>query len=275
MSSNISAKVIAHSIAPHGKEILTYELEMARYILAEFNTHRALSRNSASSRAIPVATLIKSIQESPVIPVHWGKNQAGMSADVEVDDATKALAESIWLEARDNAIRSAQQLAELGIHKQITNRLTECWVTQKVVATATDWDNFFHLRRHKDAQPEIQALAEVMWQAKQASTPKLLDYGHWHLPYVSDEDQSRYSIEDCLKLSASLCAQVSYRKSDDSIEKAIAIYDRLITSEPAHSSPMEHQGHPSVYEFTRSGNFTGWIQHRQEIKNNVCKSYKG
>lgn len=269
----ISAKVIADSVAPHGKRITTFELEYPRFILAEVLTHRVFSRNTASSRAIPVAAVIRQIQENPAMPVHWGKNQSGMVADEEISDYHKTLAQSVWLEARDNAIRLAEVLSDLGVHKQLSNRLLECWFNVKQVVTSTEFDNFFHLRRHKDAQPEFKVLADEMWKARDASMPRYVDYDEWHLPYVTEQDRRDYDLSTCQKLSASLCAQVSYRKSDESAEKAIKIWDRLVGSEPKHSSPMEHAATPLIDANDRGGNFFGWKQLRQFITNNTCTNY--
>lgn len=282
----ITAKIVCDSISQACKRITTFELEYPRFIHSEVLTHRALSKNSASSRAIPVSVTIKSILDDPAMPVHWGKNQAGMSAKEEVDDATKHTCKWLWLEARDQAIASVKQLVELGLHKQIANRILEPWVHMKVVATATDWDNFFHLRLHQDAQPEIHELAKEMWKARLASTPKVLDKGEWHLPYVDDsytiipdgivaEGDLELHLEDAIKLSASLCAQISYRKSDESIEKALSIYERLVGSVPKHSSPFEHQAEPMYNPDIPSGNFRGWTQYRQLIPRNVCKHFTG
>lgn len=280
----ISAKIIKHSRAPHGKEIVTFELEYPRFVHSEFMTHRMLSKNAASSRAIPITTTIKQIQDMPALPVWWGKNQAGMSAKEELDSTVPIYREELdlhltdleyckfwWIEARDSAIRCAKKLSDIGLHKQIANRILEPWVMIKVVATATEWDNFFYLRNHPDAQPEIHELARVMLIELDKSVPQELNVGEWHLPYVDDPF---LDIESALKLSASLCAQVSYRKADESIDKAIAIYDKLVDSKPVHASPFEHQGTPLNSADERSGNFIGWEQHRQLIPGNVCLKYE-
>lgn len=270
----ITAKVIADSMGYHGKRITTFELEYPRFIHAEFMTHRMVSKNAASSRAIPVTTMIQQVIDNPAMPVYWGKNQAGMAAKEELSELDTQIAQDIWLGARDRVLVDVRRLVDIGLHKQIANRILEPWSHIKVVATATEWDNFFHLRRHPDAQPEIHALADAMWDAREASVPDLLTVDEYHLPYVTPDDLVHYSIEDCVKLSASLCAQVSYRKADESIDKAKAIYDRLVKSTPVHASPFEHQAQPSMFASERSGNFIGWIQFRQSLPNNVCNSYK-
>ena len=271
-----SAKIIADSISPSGKRITTFELEYARWIHGEFMTHRMISKNAASSRAIPIEKMIQTILDNTAFPVSWGKNQAGMQAEKELDLSVIDACKYQWLEARDNAIETARKLSSLGLHKQITNRVLEPFSHIKVVATATEWDNFFYLRCHKDAQPEFQALAKAMYKEYSTNTSRQLEYGEWHLPYVSKDDLKEFGIKDCKILSASLCAQVSYRKSDDSIEKARTIFDKLINSKPSHSSPTEHQATPSALGDERSsltGNFYGWLQHRKEIVGETCYKY--
>jgi thymidylate synthase ThyX len=302
----ITAKIIADSIAQNSKRLTTFELEFPKFLVAEFNTHRAISRNSASSRAIPFSKMVENIKANPAMPVFWGKNQAGMSAAEELDSLVERprvqevtvlgeksyrnylatdiqYARNLWREAMDRAIESAQKLHDLGCHKQIINRIIEPWMTTKVIATATDWDNFFFLRNHKDAQPEIAYLAKLMVEEYKNSRPKQLFSGEWHIPYIEfsrDYKGARYSangeelsLEDALVLSTSLCAQVSYRKSDDSIEKAKSIFNKLINSRPMHSSPAEHQGTPHSDPNHVSGNFRGWIQHRHTLKDNTCNKY--
>jgi hypothetical protein len=297
----ITAKIIADSISEKGKRITTFELEYPRFIHSELMTHRMLSRNAASSRAIPVNTMIGLVWSNPAQPVHWGKNQAGMQAKEELTGFRLWATKKIWNVSGKVACGFAWILNKVGCHKQIVNRITEPWSHIKVVATATEWDNFFYLRNHPDAQPEIHELARIMWDLYKNSTPKELKEGEWHLPYISSSDGKYYttstpipiagfpedkpmykvfasdeiSLEDAKKLSASLCAQTSFRKADESVDKAIRIYDRLVVSRPVHSSPFEHQATPSDDPELVSGNLRGWFQFRESIDGNVCFDYDG
>ena len=283
-----SAQVIKHSVTEWGQEIVTFELEYPRIVHSEALTHRVVSRNSSSSRAIPVMTMIKSIWNNTAGPVHWGKNQAGMAAKEALTGWRLAAAKGIWgFAAKTNCVFSFL-LSKVGAHKQISNRITEPFSFIKIVATATSWDNFFALRNHEAAQPEIQDLARKMQEVYRLSIPKVLKEGEWHLPYV--DSQEGMTEDQALKLSTSLCAQTSYRKSDESNEKAAKIYGLLIDSNPIHFSPCEHQATPfsdqSSIFFTHedklgrlwSGNFCGWGQYRQKIQNEknlepmTCKS---
>lgn len=308
----ISAKVIARSKSSvTGKEIITFEIVFPRFILAELNTHRILSKNSASSRAIPVEKVIEAVRNNPAMPVHFGKNQPGMSAREELTGYELAAVRGYWEEAADNAADIAQYMSDLGAHKQVANRILEPFQWMKTVITGTEWDNFFHLRRHPDADPNINALAEVMWQTLQESVAFELHPGEWHLPYVHTvrnysgqieywdfRGATKLSLEDALKVSSSCCAQTSFRTSDDSLDKAIRVYDRLVESKPVHASPFEHAATPmkqcdgvvNCFENPNtwqegithadragrlwSGNFCGLIQYRQLIPDNACWDYK-
>lgn len=309
----IKATIIAHSkSAVDGKEIITWELEYPRFIHSELMTHRLFSRNAASSRAIPVAKMIEQVRENPATPVHWGKNQPGMQAKEELAGENLHGTIVAWEHAALHVAKCALTMNDLGAHKQIVNRILEPFQWMKTVVTATEFDNWFWLRNHTDAQPEIKRLAECMWEALQNSEPFELKPGEWHVPYVQRarvfgkveyvQDEYYIDLEDALAISSSCCAQVSYRKLDDSLEKARDIYSRLVESEPVHASPFEHQATPmkaSVMSFSRtdvniqgypstwedgithgdrygnfwSGNFKGWIQHRQLIPNNACWEY--
>lgn len=291
----ITAKILKDSISPTNKRITTFELEFPRFVLPEFNTHRVFSRNAASSRAIPIETMIKQVLDNPAMPIWWGKNQAGMQAKEELDNTKITIdhytgregtsldrAKQIWLESRDEAVKYVKELSNIGLHKQIANRILEPWSHIKVVVTSTEWDNWYNLRNHPDAQPEIHELAKIMLVEHVVSTPVPLEYGEWHLPYITRyrnhyttgrHEDGLFDLETAKKVSVSLCAQVSYRKSDDSVDKAIKIFDKLIESKPTHASPTEHQATPLEDSEESSGNFRGWLQYRQTIKDNVCDHY--
>lgn len=300
----ISAKIIAHSkSAVNGKEIVTFELVYPRFIHSEVMTHRLFSRNAASSRAIPVAKMIEQVSNSPAVPCHWGKNQPGMQAKEELSGDELYDVKQYWDFAAEKAANYADLMNKKGAHKQIVNRILEPFQMMKTVLTATEFDNFFWLRKHPDAQPEIKRLAEVMWDALQESDPVQLSPGDWHVPYFEGGGYwlqgCGVPLEDALSISASCCAQVSYRVLDDSLEKARDIYKRLVESKPVHASPFEHQATPMRYTTDGegcwwiddeggmdgathadrngqlwSGNFKSWVQHRQLIPENACWKYE-
>jgi len=285
----IKATIIQDSIS-NGVRITTFELEYPRFIHSELMTHRVFSRNAASSRAIPIKTMNDNISTNPAKPLSWGKNKSGMQSVDEVDEVAKAKADYEWNYAKNDAIMHSDKLASLGIHKQWANRLTEPFQHMKTVVTSTEWENWYELRAHPDAQPEIQALATEMWKAHIESVPVDLIEGQWHLPYIHREwlegkltysvDDTLYTLEEAKRLSVSCCAQVSYRKNDLSLEKADDIYHKLVTMKPFHASPFEHQATPMPTFYTVdiwpkgathmdkadtlwSGNFRSWLQNRQ------------
>ena len=325
-SGQVSATVVAHSISQEGKEMITLEIEYPRIILAELNTHRQLSKNSSSSRAIPVKKVNQMISESPAMPIRFGQHQAGMQDQgVAYECGVNMFGESFdplppecaWELAADSAIEFSDAFCRSGYAKQICNRLTEPFQRMKTVISGTEWENFFWLRCDADADPTIEALATTIRQAKEQSTPELLLHGEWHTPYVNhfydnageDGDDSfifgGYCVEDengevvtltkeeAIAISASCCAQVSYRVLNTSKEKALDIYGKLLTGNKIHASPFEHQATPigDVYEWHGcdfesnsedwpegvthrerdgtycSGNLKGWIQHRQLLQN--------
>lgn len=301
----ITAQVIADSIA-NGVRLTTLQLRYPRFIHAELMTHRVFSRNASSSRAIPVKRIIQDIKDDPAIPLHWGKNRPGMQAIDELDDVvsipvladldvnhTDVSKEQAWLIARDRVISIAQAFDYAGYHKQIVNRLLEPWSHINVLVTATDFQNFFHLRDHPDAQPEIRVLAKTMKLAMSRDTALELKHGEWHLPYVSSLDlsyiyqylkvkritrdgPSETEIMDLAKqISAARCARVSYLSHGGrptTIEEDLKLFDKLLGSQPLHASPAEHQATPDE-KFGNGdwvnpklhGNFRGWIQYRKTL----------
>ena len=268
----IKAKVIADSISEHGCRLTTMEVRFHRFILPEFNTHRAFSRNFSSSRAIPTPKLIEQVRSNPATPLHWGKNQAGMQAKVELENTDTA--KFIWENAAKSAADYATLLHNEGVHKQVVNRLIEPFLHITGIVSSTDFDHFFALRDHPDAQPEIQALARAMKEAISKSEPKLVGFVDWHLPYIRDEERG-LSPHLLRKISAARCCRVSYLKHDGtsaSIEDDIALCDRLLASNPIHASPFEHQATPdtkwgSVWMYLpMHGNFQGWMQYRKLIE---------
>lgn len=262
------AKIIEDSIAPNGKRLVTMQLRYQRFIHAEFMTHRVFSRNASSSRAIPVAKMLEQVRNDPAMPVHWGKNQAGMQANEELSGYDLVEAMEYWKDAANAAANIAAAMNELGLHKQVANRILEPFQFINVVVTATEWGNFFELRTHKDAQPEFQVLAKEMKRVMDESKPVVRHIGEWHLPYVQAEERKIYPVDLQIQMSAARCARVSYLKHDNTkpnVEDDIALYHRLITSKPSHASPIEHQATPFSKADYASNNFWGWEQYRAKI----------
>lgn len=316
------AKLLAYSQGPFQKPLVTFECRYPKFIHAEALTHRILeiqpnlhvslmvpdglmydqnlSRNASSSRAIPVKRLIEDVLSDPVIPMVFGKNQSGMAARQNFEGAEAQEAKRLWLQARDAAVLHAQKLSDLGVHKQIVNRIIEPFCHIKVVITGTEWNNFFALRIHKDAQPEICDLATQMESLLRSNTPKPLKMGEWHLPYVHawdwdkadeyarknrstrDIPQDAELLEILKKVSVARCARTSYNNFEgkvSSIEEDIKLYEFLVVAVPLHASPAEHQATPDSlfqsYMCNNStfqqphlhGNLKGYLQLRKLLPN--------
>jgi thymidylate synthase ThyX len=291
----INAKILLDSINPVGNRITSWILTYPRFFHSEIMTHRVFSRNAASSRAIPVKRMIDDVRQNCAMPIFWGKNQAGMQAKEELDDiikhreivvspvgngldpykltvTDKHAAKHEWLAARDSAITHAEKMLELGVHKQIANRILEPFMHMTVIITGTEFENFFALRAHPDAQPEFQDLAYKMLDIYQLSEPKKLKEGEWHIPFGDKLDETRLTElyyktaipheELKLRISVARCARVSYLNFEgkDDYNKDIELSETLSSS--GHWSPFEHSAMAlSTSEY--SGNFKGWKQYRK------------
>lgn len=316
---NIHVELIQASVGPNGIPIHTFRMTYPRFIHAECKTHRLLkiddenwiveqelalmddvnlSRNAASSRAIPVEKMLEQITNQPAMPVHWGKNQSGMQAREELCPEDAALAEEWW---RQGAQLMAEHVRHcpVSLHKQVTNRVLEPWMLMTVVVTATDWKNWRALRAHPDAQPEIYELARQVVELLDNTEPFKLRAGELHVPFVerersewgalryfigTEDDWELLSVDEALQVSSSCSAQTSFRALDFSLEKAQRVYKKLVEDQPVHASPFEHQAvalekvddlrvthwpqgitHMDRDRNLWSGNLRGWVQHRQLI----------
>jgi thymidylate synthase ThyX len=274
-----SVKVI-EATTYKGKAIYTFQLKYWRAIHGELMTHRMFSRNASSSRAIPVMKTISQVWNDPAMPVHWGVNQAGMQAKEQLTGFKLKLVRGLWRLAAKVSCGFAYTLVKLNLHKQVANRILEPWQYIHVVLTATEFDNFFELRDHPDAQPEFQELARAMKiEMSECFVREVsgsgVPYRFWHLPYVKVAERQSYSLDDCIKFSAARCARVSYATHDGKApkpEQDFQLYDRLVGSVPRHSSPVEHQAEASIDSNVKSKNFVGWIQFRELLeKHNANK----
>lgn len=262
----IYAKVIADSVTGTGKRLTTMEVQMHRFVLAEFNTHRAFSRNSASSRAIPIEKQIAKIEKSPAYPLDWGRNKSGMQAGESLNAKDSKKAKRLWKKSAKRAIKDCRRLQNLGVHKQLANRILEPYMWHTTIVSSTEWENFFEQRCSVLAQPEIRELAMCMRDAYNKSVPFLLVTGEFHLPYLQPGEDF---LPDWQKLQISIarCARVSYLTHDNqhSVEKDILLFNKLINAEPPHWSPMEHIATPMADDLNPAGNFDGYAQVRHNL----------
>lgn len=302
------AKVLADSVSPHGVRLVTVEATMPRIVLAEFNTHRLFSRNSASSRAIPVAKQLRRVLEDPFVPEQFGSHKAGMQAGPPLEGRKLELARAQWLRARDEAVRRVLSLITspdfadgidvvadhldhvadwlrqdppedwLAVHKQIANRLLEPFMWHTVIVTSTDWDNFFSLRDHPDAQPQIARVARLMLEAMRASRPYELREGEWHTPLVARQEPDEW-LEDAEgepvvlaapKASAGRCARVSFDKAGETEPGGVSIARAESLTESGHMSPLEQTARPFTQdEHDAAEEVAQTIRHRPGLSGEV------
>ena len=271
----MQVKVIADSISKEGKRINTFELIYPIFIHAEILRHRLFSRTVESSRAKPIKKNLDEVRINPVLPRHLTLNEPGMVGTKEITD----------YEAKENIYDSLAMLAnmtvtaiefleqEYHLHKQVLNRYLEPFLNTKEVVSSTEWDNFFTLRLAPDAEPHIQELAALMKKGLEQSIPKLVKENGVHLPYVTEEEKSKYPINTLMKISSARCARCSYKLYDGTtdIEKDLILYEKLRKGK--HLSPMEHVAIADYKDYEGNwanpeyhGNFVGWCQHRKYVE---------
>ncbi len=290
----IKAEIVADSINKQNNKITTFLVTIPRFILAELNTHRMLSKNSASSRAIPFNKMVESVQNNPFIPIAFQTHHSGMQGTEYLNGIEFENAVDNWLLAKNSAIKEAEILYSNNVTKQLCNRLLEPFMWHTVLITATELENFFNLRcpqyefnyypkdrpealeptqvsfkSKKDALkqlPElskytdldwlkintsqaeihIQALAECMWDALNESTPRFLEAGHWHVPFIDKIDNysninSKNADElvknfdsNTIKIATAMAARTSYTTVNDekefTYEQQIRLHDNLLAS---------------------------------------------
>lgn len=269
----IKAEIILGSESPYGQKLVTWKLTFPRIVLAEFNTHRMISKNSASSRAIPFETLVERVKKDPFIPIKWLKEHKGMQGFEEfTEPKDTVILNAMWFKGRDEAVETATMLNHRGLSKQFVNRGLEPYMWHTVIATGTEWENFFALRAHPMAEIHIQDLAYKMLDEYNKYEFKKLEPGEWHIPFselinenaiishlvnlgadngVGQEEINLTKAE----VSAAICAGISYGrvKPVDDIADLLDLHDSLVLrpyegkrgirtiTDPIHASPTEHQ----------------------------------
>lgn len=266
------AEILADSVSPDGVRLTTLQVTFPRFILAEVNTHRMLSRNSASSRAIPPEKQIERVRTNPFVPETFNKRVKGMGVGEAIDDQNAARV--AWLDGRDGAVTAACQLLDLDCDKSRINRLLEPFLWHTAIISATEWSNFFALRDHPAAQPEFQITARLMKEAMADSDPREVAYGEWAVPLVEQTEMtpSHFGGPDWEYwpwVSAGRCAKVSY-ETHTNHESSKVSYERAQTlGSVGHVSPHEHVARPFSQQ--------EWIEVRalQEEYRIGCESLPG
>jgi thymidylate synthase ThyX len=266
---NITARIICDSVNRWFPDcrLTTYVLTYPRIILPELSTHRMFSKSTASSRAIPVSKQIQKVLDSPFIPSWIGRNRSGMQAPEEVDDDTKDIFKQNWLLDSRIATETARRLDNIGIHKQIANRVLEPFQYVTTILTATDFDNFFHLRCNENAQPEFMALAFKMLEAYVESKPMTTDI---HIPF-GDQMEHGLTEQDKILVACARCARISYETHDGKRDYKEDLRLAKDLAKNGHMSPFEHVATANKHTNVYVGNFRGWIQQRKKLPGE-CKA---
>lgn len=148
--TKIKAEIVADSIDSRGNRLISVLAVMPRIIIAEINTHRMLSKNTSSSRAIPFKKMVESVQNDPFVPIAWQKHHSGMQGNEYITDKIEIEnCKYLWLIARDHAVEDAMRLNSVSkVTKQLCNRLLEpfMWTTMLITGSKEGWQNFFNLR---------------------------------------------------------------------------------------------------------------------------------
>lgn len=264
-----SAEVVADSITSDGHRLTTMVCTFHRFVLAEFNTHRMFSRSSASSRAIPVEKQLAKVAEHPAWPLEWPAEQSGMQGgafleDVLLDDARDLFDDvhSFTIERVNDYLNLHPDKSER-LHKSLINRLLEPFLWHTVIVTSTEWDNYFRQRVSKLAQPEIRTVAEMMLDVYDASEPRPVLPGEYHLPFVQDEERDAIPTEELVGFSVARSARVSYLNHEGvvDIDADRKLYERLEDpgDGPAHAAPLEHVASPDPGNVIRVGLVEGRV----------------
>lgn len=260
------AQVVADSAGPAGYRATSVLCTYPRIVHAEFIRHREFSYSVGSTRAIPGKKQREKVAAEPMRPAWWGKAQPGMQAREELTGEALKQAKEIWERGRQEALKLAEELEGVGVHKQLANRPIETWADVVQLTSATSWTNFLAQRDHPDAQPEVALIARHVSVALAGSEPRILSAGDWHLPFVTAEDLATVvpasrcgalnmhmaaNLADSgldlhgvflVALSAARCARTSYLNHEGRRvpEEDVDLYLRLVNSSPGHWSPAEH-----------------------------------
>lgn len=275
--SDISANLVAASRSPEGVVVSTLNIKYGLIVHAELLRHKLFSHSVKSNRAIEPHRIRREVLQDPYIPVKFGVNQRGMIAKGWSPYAN--IARSAWLFARYPACAVHWFLNKLGIHKEVCNRLLNPWQWVRETITFTDYVNFFNLRIHKAAQPDIALLAHRIYDELEAngiidnvfSEDHVLDLspGEWHTPYVKrergpdgvlryfDNDDTELTVEQAIVCSVARCARSSYdnhdgtkclydQKASPNARSDRELYESLLVDRPIHASPAEHVATPML-----------------------------
>ena len=250
----MEVKVLLDSVNPYTNvRLTTLHCVYPQFIHQQVLTHRMFSRNSSSLRAI---SFDRADSEFDTVYPTWTLEKKGMQGPLVEDFKTKLMADCI-VDEMDNFVSSrCARLEELGIHHQDINNYLRPFQNIHTVITATDFENFFQQRLHESTKPDMQRLAQLIYDALEESKP---EETIWHTPLISDLLESTYTNKQLELISAARLARISYFKWQDDPQKDLELAKKLI--ENNHPSPFEHIAF-AQQDNEYYGNFKSWKQLR-------------
>lgn len=268
----IEACVIADSVTPYSlTRLTTFELTMPKCLLAQFNTHGMVRRNAESSRARPTKAILQQLNEDPYLPPVWNYRQRGMQPAGPMDYVDSQCMKHLEWRLRKFTMATVLEMEKLKAAKEDINRYLEPWMYCKVVASSTNWENYWKLRAHgPEAQAAHGMLARAMLAAYEASTPiereprsykirEALDYtSDWHLPYVTDQERTEQPANILTQMSAARCGRVSYARQGQikSPEEDVERVSQWVRD--GHWSALEGPAQAQLHDTSWFGPFQGW-----------------
>lgn len=266
------ARIVADSIDHLGNRLTSVHVVYPHAVhkdMLRHGLHRA--RSVASFRALKPEELVEYLRGGGAFRPEWASRVKGMGQGAALEASQIKLADYVWDKHIENCLRTAEALNDLDVAKQAVNFAQQDIAPLVEIITATEWDNYFALRLElKDdgtpvARPEVYLTAKAIKEARDASTPVLMDHTGLHLPLIRPEElevlqsardhdggEMAYQLEHLAEVehywslvSVGRCAMISFGRvdvdepADKSFERA---RDRLLAV--GHAEPFEHVARP-------------------------------
>lgn len=187
---SFQVRVLADSVSPEGRRLLSLEETYPRIVHAERMTHRMQGKNSASTRAIPLATQIKNLLENPFVPEQFGINQPGMQAFVHLAGRKHQDAVRVWLNGRDRALTTT---IELILGRELASDVFRYDPTREYVSGDAMLDQFDELKELLPKSSDVIDLSETsMLNVHKQLAGRGLEAYMWHTIIVTATEWSNY-----------------------------------------------------------------------------------
>lgn len=241
-----TVEIVADTQRYPGNRVTTFLTKIPVHTRTHILTHRVLSRNGESSRAVPLEK--GDFSYTPYLfPVENNKMIPGHYYDRDSKEHEECL--HFWNTARDAALELCglrdpkmfqnETLKSLRKpHKEIANRVLDPYKMVYFLITTDDLDNFFKLRCDQAAQESVQFVAKRMKHLLDVSSPTS---AYLHLPFISNTEANSddYTLDELAMISAGRCAAISFGNTKKEVERSLRLAERL--TKDGHWSPFEHQ----------------------------------